>query len=226
MTKLGTQQDFWNKYAEVKGNYGSPLNLSPEEVAFQQKYTVTSGKTLVLGATTALCAMARDISASVVAVDYAADIIAALRMPGVRYECMDWFTFFAQNTEQFDNIMTDGGLICLEFPKSWQQIAEKIYMHLLPGGIFTAKIYISTSTPPPQNSTNPKFNRFMNIQALEKDNWMIRPTYKDYVSYDVRYALPPEQKILQIFDKFSLKDKYVPDYEEGSRFVSFAWRRP
>lgn len=225
MTKLLSQRDYWNSRALDKGEYGPPLVLSREEIDFQRKYVVPGGRTLVLGATPALCAMALEVSSEVTSVDYADDIVQALRLEGVRYECMDWNRFFEQNTEQFDNIMTDGGLVCLEFPGTWQQMVQHIYSHLKPGGVFAAKVYISSPEPPKQ-SDNPSIQRFMTLTPREEDNWMVAPTHSAYDQYDVRYALPPEPVVLQTFDHLDLVDKFIPEYEAGERFVSYAWQRP
>lgn len=224
MSQLGSQKDYWNSRATVKGNYGPPLNLSPEEISFQQKFLVPGGNSLILGATTALCTIARDISAKVTSVDFAEDIIKALQIKNVEYILTDWIKYFEQNNHQFDNIMTDGGLLCLNYPENWQKITDQIYNHLKPGGFFTAKAYVSTPKPP-KPSQNPSINRFMTLMPHQKDDWMVVPTHGDYKKYDVHYALPPDEVVQQMFSKFELKEKFIPDYEAGENFLSYAWQR-
>jgi hypothetical protein len=63
--------------------------------------------------------------------------------------------------------------------------------------------------------------------ARVDENWMLKvETHDDYKEYDVHYAFPPEQEVLRNFGRLALKDKLIPDYEEGQHFVSYAWQRP
>lgn len=220
-----TQRDYWNSRASAKGNYGSPLVLNDEEIDFHKQFFVEGGDTLVLGATPSLCAAAREVCASVISVDYAEDIIAAVALDGVTYEHTDWFEYFDRSPQQFDTIVTDGGLLCLEFPRGWQRIVGQIRSHLKPAGVFSAKVYLSGDEQSRQASNNPSINRFMAMQARAEDNWTVRPTHSDYRQYDVCYAIPPEREIFKIVTNFTLIDTLVPQYEDGERFVSYAWQR-
>lgn len=220
----GTQRDYWNSRANVKGNYGPPLNLSTEEEEFQREHLKPGGTTLVMGATTALCTMASETSDKVVSVDSADKIIEALRIDGVEYLNLDWNEYLEGTPDLFDNIVTDGGMMCLEFPGLWQRTAQNIQAHLTPGGVFAAKFYISGSNLP-KSGINANMDRFMTIPALEKNNWMITPTHTDYQDYDVRYARPPKDEVLRIFGQLSLISELIPDYEAGEYFPSFAWQR-
>jgi len=225
MTKRATQQDYWNSRANVWGSYDVPLIPSPEDVEFQRKQLVSDGDTLVLGATRELCSIAKGVSRSVTAVDFSGPVIEALRTDGVEYEQQEWLTYLEQSTEKFDNIMTDGGLLCLDFPASWQRIAKQIYDHLKPGGIFTARVYISTDKPPKEQYDNPNLGRFITSMTHLDDNWTLRPQHPDYAAYDVRYALPPEKEVLRTFGKLALIETRVPDYEAGEYFPTYAWQR-
>jgi SAM-dependent methyltransferase len=229
MDKKLSQRDYWNGRAEVWNDYDIPLIPSPAEVDFQQKHLVAGGSTLVLGATPELCETALKVSAKVTAVDFAENVIEALRRDGVDYTCMDWFKFFEQSTEKFDNIITDGGLVCLEFPGSWQRIAEQISNHLKPNGMFAARVYVSTLEPPKAHYSNPNLGRFVSSMtaATADSNWMLQPQHPDYAKYDIHYAFPPEKEVLRTFGSVALRlrDRFVPDYEEGARFVSYAWQR-
>lgn len=226
MTKLASQQAYWNSRAAEWGNYAPPLIPGDQDLAFMRQQLVPGGSALVLGATPELCSMALEVSDSVTAVDFAEDVIAALRLDGVQYTCADWFEFLKHNPEQFDNIMTDGGLVCLEFPDSWQEMAGLIGARLKPGGVFAARVYLSTSEPPKDSYENPMLGRFVTSIGNVDSNWMVHPKHGDYAQYDVRYAFPPESEVRRVFGALVLHTQLVPDYEEGQRFVSFAWQCP
>lgn len=226
MSKLGSQQDYWNSRANEWGKYDAPLIPGQQDIDFMRKHLVPRGDALILGATPELCSVALDVSKAVTSIDFAEKIIEKLCIHGAHYKCVDWFEFFKQSNQQFDNIMTDGGLLCLEFPGLWQRMAEQIYTHLKPGGIFTARVYISTDQPPKDSYKNPNLARFINSMADVDENWMLRPGHKDYKKFEMRYALPPEHEVLRRFDKYTLVDKLVPDYEAGEYFVSYALQRP
>lgn len=225
MAKLQSQQDYWNSRAAVWGSYAEPLIPPKQDLDFVRKHLAAGGNTLVLGATPELCSLALETSKTVTAVDFAEDVIEALRLEGVRYECADWFEFFERSTERFDTILTDGGLVCLEFPTAWQRIAQQVHSHLNLNGVFLARIYVSIPQPPKDIYENPMLGRFVTSMGNVDANWMVHPKHGDYEKYDMRYAFPPEQAVLQTFDQFTLQGKLVPDYEEGQRFLSFAWRR-
>lgn len=233
VNKLAGQDGYWNeRVKKVKGNYGPGLVLSAEELAFQRKHIRPGGSTLVLGATPSLGTLALDISATVTAVDFAEkvienakEIVSHSRRKEIRYVYMDWLKFFEQNIEQYDNIITDGGLLCLDFPGSWKQIVKQIYSHLKPGGVFAAKVYVSAQELPKDTVKNPNLARFMTIPTNEDKNWMVVPTHDDYAKYDVRYALPPKEVVLKTLDSLTVIDELTPVYEEGARFPSFAWQK-
>jgi 2-polyprenyl-3-methyl-5-hydroxy-6-metoxy-1,4-benzoquinol methylase len=169
--------------------------------------------------------MALELSAKVTAVDFAEDMIEALRFEGVDYTCMEWNQFFDQTIDQFDTIMTDAGLTCLEFPKQWQRLADNVVTHLSPNGIFAIRAFINTERPPEAHYDNPNLSRFISGMGRVDQNWMMQiETHGDYADYDVRYAFPTDKVVLQTFKQLALYDKFIPDYEEGERFVSYAWK--
>ena len=229
MIELSSQQDYWNSRAEKWSSYDAPLVPGQQDLDFMREYLKLDGDSLIIGATPELCSLALEVSNTVTAVDYAKNIIEALSIEGVSYECMDWNQFFEQDSRQFDNIMTDGGLVCLEFPQTWQQLADNISTHLRPGGVFAARVYLSTPEPPEDNYENPNLARFVTSIVEADNNWMVHPKHGDYERYDVRYAFPPEQEVRQTFEaagQLALIGRLIPDYEEGKRFISYAWLHP
>lgn len=228
-----SQASFWSeRVGEDSGNYGLGLNLSQEEIAFQRKHLVTGGSTLVLGATPALCSAALDISEMVTAVDFseavinnAKTVITHPRREEVVYKYTDWLTYLENTTDAFDNIVTDGGLLCLEFPNTWDQVIGQIYHHLRPSGIFVAKVYVSIPGRLPNINENPNFGRFMTIPTSQQENWMVEPTQDIYTRHGVRYALPPRDVVLQKMSSLALIDHMNPAYAEAERFPSFAWQK-
>jgi SAM-dependent methyltransferase len=224
--KAASQQDYWNSRAGSWNSYDIPLMPSQQDLNFMRKQLIPAGDTLILGVTPPFCSMALEISKTVTAADFADDMITTLRLKGVRYECMDWNEFLEQDAGKFDNIMTDGGLCCVEFPITWKRLAANIDKHLRPNGIFAARVFMSTSEPPKDKYENPNLARFISGIAGVNHNWMMKvETHDDYKDYDVHYAFPPEQIVLQTFDRLTLHDKLIPDYEEGERFVSYAWQK-
>lgn len=217
-------KEYWDDRS-VEWKLDVPLILNDEELEFQRSQLVPGGKTLILGATRELCVMASKIAESVTAVDFSQAVIDKLRQDGVTYVCQDWSQFFENTMEKYDNIMTDGGLLCLAFPQSWQNMADQIYDHLKPGGIFSAKVYVSTDKQPQQVYENPNLNRFVPSMAHLDKNWMVHPQNEAYKIYDMHYAFPPNEIVCQIFNKFELQNKLIPSYQEADRFVSYAWRR-
>lgn len=203
-----------------------PLLPSDEDVAFQQNLLRPGGDALILGATAELCAAAAKVCRKVIAVDFATDVIEALRQDPVEYVNQEWLEYF-KTSARFDNILTDGGLLCLEFPRNWRRIAEEIHTHLKPGGIFSARVYVSTETPPLESYENPNLGRFITSIAHlgEEDNWTLHPDHPDYADFDVQYALPPEHTVIEVFGKLALFDTFTPVYEAGEHFKSFAWQR-
>lgn len=224
MSKLFSQQDYWNSRAARWSSYDSPLIPIQQDLDFIKKTLVPGGSSLILGATPELCALALEVSKTVTAVDYAEGMLDALRIPGVTYVHMDWNEFLEKESAQYDNIMTDGGLICLEFPATWERIANNIGNSLRPSGVFAARVYVATNTPPQKAYKNPNLNRFITSMANVDANYMVHPSHPDYQEYDMRYALPPEAAVLKIFAGLALIDKLVPDYEAGEHFVSYAWQ--
>lgn len=225
MSELLSQRDYWNSRAPQWQNYDVPLIPSPEDLDFMERHLVAGGDTLVLGATPELCSLALEVSGSVTATDFAEDVIEALRIDGVDYTTSDWNEFLEQGSSRYDNVMTDGGLLCLDLTASWERIARNIRTNLRPNGVFAARVYISTDQTPKDNYDNPNLNRFISSMANIGEDFMLRPGHPDYEAYDVRYALPPEEEVLRIFGQLALIDRQVPTYEAGEHFVSFAWQR-
>lgn len=229
MSELGTQQDYWNSRAAHYGEYDEPLVPGPQDLSFIREHLVPDGDTLILGTTPAHCTVALEVSRTVTAVDFATDMIKALRNDNVRYVCAEWNEFLEDTPNSYDSIVTDGGLNCLEFPGTWLRIAENIRTLLKPNGIFAARVYISTPEPPKPSYENPNLARFVSGMSNVDQNWMMSlKTHDDYKSYDVRYAFPPEEEVLGVFEqvgRLMLVDKLAPDYEEGHRFVSYAWQK-
>ena len=224
MEKLN-QQAYWNSRAEHWVDYGEPLIPSQAELDFQRKQLRPGGKTLVLGVTPQLCSLALEKAHTVTAVDFAQDLIDKLRIDDVEYACQDWLRYLESNEAAYDNIITDGGLLSLEFPDSWNRISRLIYENLQPGGVFSPRVYLTTDNPPKEHYANPNLGRFVSSMMLVDHNWMVHPTHQDYAKYDMLYTFPPREVVLQIFSQFTLKDEFTPSYEEGDRFVSYAFER-
>lgn len=228
MSELKRPTEYWNDQARHWQNYQYPLIPSAQDVEFQMRHVVRGGSVLILGATKELCAAAVEIADSVTAVDYAADVIDALRQDGVQYVNNEWGIFFNASHGKFDTIMTDGGLLCLDFPKGWGSIIEQAREHLNPQGFFTARIYTNAGLPSDELLANPDFGRFMaGMQNAQAPNWMINPANMNpavYGAYDMRYALPPQHAIEQIFQDSRLKinEIQVPQSPVGRYFPSYA----
>src|SRR5689334_8585010 len=112
MIQPGRAVDYWNSRADKWHTYAAPLIPGQEELSFHRKQLLRDGgggDTLILGVTPQLCALALETSVTVTSVDYAAQLIKALGIQGVRYECEDWLEFFTQTDKRFKTIMTDGG---------------------------------------------------------------------------------------------------------------------
>ena len=202
-----------------------PLVPDEGDLAFQEDHIKEGGKTLILGVTPQLCILALKKSKSVIAVDFAEDVIASLAIEDVEYVHMDWIEFLNTTTHSFDTIITDGGLLCLDFPEQWNEISKGLHARLNPGGMFTARVYINIDRPPKDTYQNPNLNRFVtSMNAVDKD-WMVRPSHEAYAKYDMHYSFPPEKEVLSTFTQFSLVDRRTPEYEEGERFISYAWQR-
>lgn len=228
MSDLLSQQKVWNHRAInwQDHHYGEPLTPTQPELEFQRKQLALGGRALVLGATQGLCNLALEVSGSVTAVDFAPDSIEVLRMDGVQYVCQDWITFLENSTVQYDNIMSDGALPCLEFPGEWQRLSEAAHSSLRPGGIFAARAFLSTANPPKDHYDNPNLAGIVPAMARVDENWMLTLKARgEREPYDVRYAFPTREVLLQTFGKLALKDDFVPTYEEGDRFVTFALQR-
>lgn len=227
------QETYWNmRVQQVSGNYGLGLTLSPNELAFQRKHIKEGGDTLVLGATPALCSLALDISHTVTTVDFAdmvienaKAIISHPRRHDVVYIFQDWLAYFSQTSAKFDSIVTDGGLLCLNYPDAWDEIISQIYAHLKPTGTFIAKAYVSLEHLPDDTNANPNLARFMSIPTNAAKDWEVTPTHGDYADHEVHYSLPPKEVVLQKFSRFGLVDELVPEYVESERFPSFAWQK-
>ena len=226
-TKLASQKDYWDHRASEWNELDVPLIPDEGDVDFQKSFLKESGKILVLGATRELCGMAREVSNRVLAVDYSSSVIDAIRCDGVEYREGEWLEYFTNTQELFDNIMTDGGLLCLEYPDNWKKIAKQIFDHLKPGGFFVARVYRTTDKPPKGSYENPNLNRFISSLAdVNSSNWMLRPSHKAYAKYDMEYALPPDKVIKDVFREFKLMKVRIPEYEAGEFFPTYAWMKP
>ena len=225
MSERADQRAYWNNRVSTWGEMDVPLIPDKGDIEFHKNQMKPGGDTLVLGVTPQLCSLALGISGSVVAVDFAEAVIKELRMEGINYVHSEWLAFLEQSDATYDNILTDGGLLCLDFPASWERIADQIRSHLKPGGVFTARVYVNTQEPPRAQYSNPNLNRFVTSMGLVDKQWMVHPKHGDYAAYDMYYAFPPAHEVLQIFNKLALVSTRVPEYEEGQRFVSYAWRR-
>ena len=223
-----SQKEYWNSRSQNWHDHDEPLVPGQPELEFQEQLLVPGGSTLVLGVTPQLCELAFTISKSVTSVDFAIDLIEALGIDGVEYVCQDWIEFL-RNKERdggYDNILTDGGLLALSFPEAWNQMSTLIYDNLRPGGIFCARIYLSTENPPKKRYDNPSLERFVSSIGDIDENWMVHPLHPAYANYDIQYTFPPKDVVMRVFSHFILEDEFVPGYEEGDRFVTFAFRRP
>lgn len=225
---------FWNaRVTSSKGNYGPGLVLNDEEIYFQRKHIVDGGDTLILGATPSLCHAALDLSKSVTSADYAHKVIANAKQiiehplkERISFIHADWLDFLANDSTQYDSIVTDGGLLCLEFPHVWKELVEQISGHLRPKGVFVAKTYVYVPELPNDTTKNPNLARFMTTPTSAADDWAVVPSLPEYTQHNVRYSLPPKDVVLRQFSRFTLLDELTPSYEEGHRFLSFAWQKP
>ncbi len=225
---LLSQQKVWNHRAAnwENGHYGEPRLPGKLELDFQRELLVPGGKALILGATRPLCELALERSSSVTSVDFAPNVIETLRINDVEYICQDWITFLENATGQYDNIMSDSGITCLQFPEEWERISEAIYSRLKPGGIFSPRAILSTGKPPRDHYENPDLGFIVPFIATVDENWMAVKPASEYDPYPARYAFPPSEIVEQVFGRLNLVRKLVPDYEGGEHFVSFAFQRP
>lgn len=227
VTKLAGQKDYWDHRASEWDELDIPLIPDRGDVVFQKSFLKKGGNVLVLGATRELCMMAREVSNRVLAVDYSSMVISAIRCDGVEYKESEWLDYLANTQELFDSIITDGGLLCLEFPENWTEIAKQIFDHLKPGGFFVARVYRTTDKPPKGSYENPNLNRFISgLADINRSNWMLKPKHEAYAKYEMRYSLPPDKVIKDVFNNFKLIKVRVPDYEAGEYFPTYAWMKP
>lgn len=227
MSEVGTQQDYWNNRAlTVWNSLGEPLIPNQDELDFHRRHMAPGGDVLVLGATPQLTSLALEVAGTVTSIDYGEDVIAAKGIAGVRYVCMDWNDFFRQSPKKFDTIVTDGGLVCLDFPGSWEEIAANIYTHLRPSGKFSARIYVSSDVPAQEWYEDENLNRLVPAMASLDVNFAHRMQTPPFKDFEVWYTFPPEEAVQRTFGRLALVEMMVPEYEEGERFVSHAWERP
>jgi len=225
MTKQkASQKDYWNSRAKDFSDLSAPLIPGKQDIDFMKKHLVKGGDTLILGVTPQLCTIAYEVSKTVTAVDFAEDMIKVLRHEGIKYICAEWNHYFEQTADTFDTILTDGGLTCIEYPDVWRQLANNLAAHLRPDGIFAVRAFLNTEKPTQDSYDNPNLNRFVAGMSRVDSNWMrqIR-THENYKNYDVRYAFPREEELLSTFDRLTLVEKFIPNYEEGEHFVSYAF---
>lgn len=223
---MKSQQEYWNNRVSTWDTMQSPLIPTSAELAFQRKHLTPGGHVLILGATPQLCALALEYSPSVTAVDYAQGVIDALRLEGVSYVCDDWLSYLHNTTKTFDHILADGSLLSLEYPGEWQQAATMIYDRLNDGGKFTPRVYLSNDRPPKTEYNNEHLARFVPSMANLNEQWQVKLSGPAYDQYDVRYTFPPRNVLLKTFGKFTLRAEYIPDFEEGDRFISFVFEKP
>ncbi len=138
---------------------------------------------------------------------------------------MDWQVYFNQTDELFDNILTDAGMACIAYPKGWKDMAKSLDNHLKPNGIFSSRFFLSTINPPKGHYDNPDTNRIVPSMANLDLNWMRKPQPDTYREYDVSWAFPNEEVVIRNFNNLLFIEKHIPAYEEGARFISFAWRK-
>jgi SAM-dependent methyltransferase len=221
-----SQKDYWNSRAEHFSDLSAPLIPGEQDIDFMKKYLPVNGNTLILGVTPQLCDSASGLSKTVTAVDFSEDMIKTLSRDGIKYVCTDWNQFFEQTTDTFDTILTDGGLTCIEYPLVWEQLAGNIIAHLREGGIFAVRAFLNTDKTPKDSYNNSNLNRLVAGMSHVDSNWMRQiDTHENYRDYDVRYAFPREQELLSTFGHLTLLEKFIPDYEEGEHFPSYAFKR-
>lgn len=226
---MGDQQGWWDYLAsKTHGKYGNSFVLDKGEMDFQRRQLKAGGDTLVLGATYALCALAKGPSKSttVTSVDFSQKAIEIARIDGVRYVHSEWNDFFEKDAGVYDNIMCDGGPLTVEYPDAWEQLAKNIHDHLRPGGIFASKFYIH-KTKQLKKYKNPSLGRFILLPTSKKKHWRVTPTIDEYKRFHISYTVPPKETILKTFKDagLTLIEEFTPKYEAGDRFLSFAWRR-
>lgn len=227
MSQLGTQRDFWNSRAERNWIHREPLIPNADELDFMRRQLSPGGSVLVLGATIQLCETSLAVTDKVISVDSAEKVIDRLRIPGVDYVCNDWFDYFEKTKQKSDVIITDGGLLSIDFPHGWQRLAWHVRSHLKPGGVFASRTYVTTGQPPKDHYNNPDLNRFVSSMGKVDQNWMVHPDNRDYDAYDFYFTFPPEAVVRETFESegLTLRERFAPDYEEGERFISFAWQK-
>lgn len=226
-----SQQQVWDHRAANWDNwgFGEPLAPSKSDLQFQQEHIAKGGDTLVLGATKSLCSLALQQSASVTSVDFSPAAIKQFGIDHVDYYCQDWITYLQSSSRQFNTIVTDNGLSCVEFPHEWELFRNALYDRLTPDGFFSMRAFVSTETPSKDHYENPNLQRI--IPAIGRvsieDNWMtIKPADGITNFYPARYTFPSAEVIEELFsERFLLVNKHVPAYEEGEHFISFAFQR-
>lgn len=225
-----SQQKVWDHRASNWDSWGfdEPLSPNSAELQLQQKYMTPGGKVLVLGATESLCKAALDRVGSVTSVDFAPAAIDTFRVSGINYVCKDWITFLQESADQYDNIVTDNGLCCLEFPVEWELLSKAIHASLRPGGIFSMRAFVATDSPQKNHYDNPNLQRIIPAigRATSQSNWMvIKPADNITNLLPARYTFPSSEVIEQVFSHFSLIQKETPHYEEGEHFISYVFQR-
>jgi len=227
---LFNQQKVWDFRAAHWDEWGFDVPLAPneQELKYQQKFVKPGSDVLVLGATKGLCKAMFDISDSVTSVDFSPEAINQFRVDGVNYVCSDWITFLESNQERYDNIVTDNGLFCLEFPAEWQRIIKAIYNSLRPNGVFCSRFFLSAQTPLKNEYINPNLSRIMPAmgKAAKSTDWTVIKSPRDeHDPYPARYVFPPKEVVKNMFQKYIVVGELVPTYEEGEHFVTIAFQR-
>lgn len=226
-----SQQEVWNNRSANWNNWGfnEPLSPSSFDLELQERCIVPGGKTLVLGATPGLCKIALKQTQLVTSVDFAPDAIKTFQIENVKYVCQDWITFLQDDDTQYDNIVTDNGFCCVAFPNEWQLLIKAIYGSLKPGGTFSMRAFVATDSPMKQHYDNPNLQRIIPgmSKASAQNNWtVVKPADGITNFLPARYTFASSEVIEELFADFSLIQKITPPYEEGERFVSFAFQRP
>lgn len=223
------QQKVWDYRAAHWDNwgFGEPLAPNQQELEYQQSFIKPGAKVLVLGATKGLCEAMIAKTNNVTAVDFSPEAIKLFQIQGVDYVCSDWIAYLENYNDKFDNIVTDNGLLCLEFPGEWRRIIQAINKCLEPNGVFCSRFFLSTETPAKSSYDNPNLSRILPAmeRALTAPNWTIIKPAHDKDPFPARYVFPNLETVKDLFSEYSIVSELIPEYEEGEHFVTIAFRK-
>lgn len=230
-SKRLSQYKVWQYRIQNWGDFkfDSPLTLNKTEVSLFRGLMAGRRNILILGVTPELIEAALYEADSVTAVDFVQDAIDTFRVDGVHYVCQEWISFLEESSDTYDLIITDGGLISIEFPHDWTTLGDAVSERLSNEGIFTFKTHVSNLRPAKPQYDNFNLSVMMPVisQASHENNYtVVKPADKATKHpYPARYAFPDENTIIQTFHGLAYCGKFIPGYEEGDHFISFIFQK-